>query len=192
MSAPARTATKIMIVRHGEKPGKDGQKPFGVTENGKQDDLSLSPTGWQRAGALAVLFDPARGPLQHPSLALPQHLFAGDPDRSGKGISKRPLETITPLSRRLGLTIDQTYAVGQEQQLADAAAAQSGVVLICWEHKHIPLIANRLLGDTTTAPQVWPSERFDMVLVFDLQNGAYRFSQVPQQLLAGDSPDPIS
>lgn len=191
MSAPVRTATKIMIVRHGEKPGKDGQKPYGVDEDGQQDDLSLSPTGWQRAGALAVLFDPARGPLQHPALAVPQHLFAGDPSRSGKGISKRPLETITPLSRRLGLTINQTYAVGQEQQVANAAMAHSGVVLIGWEHKHIPLIANQILGDTTTVPQSWPSERFDVVLVFDLQDGAYRFSQVPELLLYGDSADPI-
>ena len=57
----------------------------------------------------------------------------------------------------------------------------------------IPAIANQILGNDTTVPQTWPGDRFDLVWVFDWNAGAesYTFTQVPQLLLAGDSPDPI-
>lgn len=65
-------------------------------------------------------------------------------------------------------------------------------MLIGWEHKHIPLIANAILGNTS-APQKWPGNRFDMVWVFDLgaDGNAYALSQIPELLLPGDSPDPF-
>jgi len=45
-----------------------------------------------------------------------------------------------------------------------------------------------------TAPQKRPGDRFDVVWVFDLDKttGEYSFSQVPQNLLAGDQDSPIS
>jgi hypothetical protein len=66
-------------------------------------------------------------------------------------------------------------------------------VLICWEHKAIPGIASQILGNEVIAPRKWPGKRFDMVWVFDLHpaTGTYAFTQVPQLLLPGDSPDPI-
>ena len=66
-------------------------------------------------------------------------------------------------------------------------------VLIAWHHKKIPAVANAIIGDTTTCPQTWPSERFDMIWVFERDAGqaSWRFSQVPQLLLAGDSANPI-
>lgn len=67
-----------------------------------------------------------------------------------------------------------------------------GIVLIAWEHQDIPGIANLILGNSTTAPQKWPGDRFDIVWIFDLQNDAYVFSQVPQRLLAGDGNAVIS
>jgi hypothetical protein len=67
-------------------------------------------------------------------------------------------------------------------------------VLIAWQHEASPAIANQILGNDTTAPQKWPGSRFDLVWVFDLDagSGTYTFTQVPQLLLAGDSPDVIS
>ena len=64
----------IYIIRHGEKPADPpatapGQAPpalappFGVDFQGNQNPHSLLPRGWQRSGALTVLFDPA-GPLR--------------------------------------------------------------------------------------------------------------------------------
>jgi hypothetical protein len=47
-----------------------------------------------------------------------------------------------------------------------------GVVLIAWEHAFIPLIAHLIVGNTATVPQSWPSERFDVGWVFDLDPAA--------------------
>jgi hypothetical protein len=182
-------AQKIMVIRHGEKP-RGSLPPYGVTTDGEQDVNSLLVTGWTRAGALAVLFAPSRGPLQSTELAAPQHVFAGADDAGA--LSKRPFETVSVVAQKLSLTANTTYAVGQETQLAQAVIACEGVVLIGWEHKHIPLIANAILGNPS-APQTWPGDRFDMVWVFDLaEDGkSYRFSQVPELLLPGDSAEPF-
>jgi len=41
--------SKIMIIRHVEKPSKDGTV-WGVNEDGTNDNESLTIRGWQRAG----------------------------------------------------------------------------------------------------------------------------------------------
>ena len=181
-----------MLIRHAEKP--DDPPPHGVTKHGDHDPESLTVKGWQRAGALACFFAPTHGPLQSPLLATPEVLYAAAPGSSGseESKSKRPVETITPLSKKLGRGIREDFTKGQEVQVADAAMSGIGPVLICWQHKVLHLIANRILGNDTTAPQQWPGDRFDVVWVFDLQaDGSYTFAQVPQMLLKGDVPTPI-
>lgn len=113
-------ASKIMVIRHGEKPEGD-LPPYGVTAAGEQDANSLLVTGWTRAGALAVLFAPSRGPLQSPELATPRAVFAASYDAGAA--SKRPLETLSVVAQKLQINVDQTYDVGQETQLAQAAMA---------------------------------------------------------------------
>jgi hypothetical protein len=68
----------------------------------------------------------------------------------------------------------------------------SGVVLICWEHDHIPALASSVPAIAgTPIPQTWPGDRFDVIWTFTLIPGAapvqYTFGQVPQQLLSGDT-----
>ncbi|HET7234265.1 MAG TPA: hypothetical protein VFJ16_29905 [Longimicrobium sp.] len=182
---------KIMVIRHAEKPA-DTPPPQGVNADGDADPESLIAQGWQRAGALACLFDPARGPLQAPELATPQTIFAAGVGHHSH--SERPTQTVTPLAARLGLQINGSYLKGYESEMVSAALAQEGVVLIAWQHEAIPAIANQIVGNDTTVPQTWPGDRFDLVWVFDWNAGAesYTFTQVPQLLLAGDSPDPIT
>ncbi len=181
---------KIMIVRHAEKPAASGV-PFGVDANGNQDAESLIVAGWQRAGALAVLFAPSHGILQNPALVTPQFLFASGIAKHSTSL--RPQETITPLAAKLALTINTQASKGQETDVAALAMACGGVALVAWEHQDIPSIANAILGNNTTVPQSWPGSRFDLVWVFDWHHasGSYVFSQVPQQLLAGDLPTVI-
>jgi hypothetical protein len=196
------TTTKIMVIRHAEKPPtKDDDDaptdaassnkvlegpPYGVDDDGNNSNESLIVLGWQRAGALTCLFDPAYGPLQNSDLATPQHLFAS------ASKSQRPLETIEPLGSRLGL-MPTTESKNDYKDIADQAMACGGIALICWQHGDIPHIANHILGDKTTAPQKWPGDRFDLVWVFDLDSkkNTYSFKQVPQCLLHGDKSDPI-
>ena len=187
--AAASTTTKIMIIRHAEKPPSIGE-PFGVTVEGDQDVESLIIQGWQRAGALACFFAPTLGPLQSTELATPQFLFASE-SKSGGG-SARPVETITPLASKLGLT-PKTHKKSSLDKVAADAMACGGIALISWQHEDIPSIANIIVGNQTSVPQKWPGDRFDVVWVFDLNTSSntYSFSQVPQGLLAGDSADPI-
>jgi hypothetical protein len=198
----------IYIIRHGEKPADPppsgaGQTPpppappFGVDYQGNEDESSLLPQGWQRSGALAVLFDPALGTLQA-GLQVPTALLSpsyGDPSKT---IAHRTYQTIQGLSGRLGLQIASDFAEGQEPQLAASVVSScSGVVLICWEHDHIPALASSLpTVPGTGIPQKWPGDRFDVVWTFTLVPGStpaqYAFGQIPQQLLSGDTDTTIS
>lgn len=190
MSNQLRRPTKIMLLRHAEKPAKDNA-PYGVTSQGERSKESLEVRGWQRAGALANLFAAANGHSQHPVLAKPQFLYASKP-LLHKG-SLRPLETITPLGEKLRIKINADYQRSQLVSMVEDVFSHKGVVLICWQREYIPDIAAIILGKTDVAPSVWPEDRFDMIWVFDLHGSSptYRFRQIPQQLLAGDSIIPI-
>lgn len=198
---PTPTTPKIMIIRHAEKPYDDYQ---GVTPKGNDDKDALIVPGWQRAGALAVLFSPFNKALQNNQLATPQLLYAAKPNDLSKADSnnddttdhdsksKRPVETITPLSQLLQLAINENFGSEEYADMIAEAQQQQLPVLIAWQHQKIPLIANIILGNTS-APQKWPSKRFDLVWVFDLDTttGTYSLTQVPQNLLAGDLNTPI-
>lgn len=169
---------RIFLIRHAEKPD---ETHAGVSSSGAQDDEELTVRGWQRAGALIALF------ASPSALATPQFLFASHSS------SKRPKQTLLPLSEKLGIAINLDHGKGEEDRLAADAKACDGVVLICWQHEFMPAVANAILGDNVTAPQEWPKHRFDVVWVFDIDHAArkYRFRQVPQRLLGGDSAEII-
>ena len=66
------------------------------------------------------------------------------------------------------------------------------MVLICWEHHHIPAIASSLpVVSGTALPHKWPGHRYDLLWSFTLAPGPgpvrYTFGQIPQLLLAGDA-----
>ncbi|WP_293915340.1 hypothetical protein, partial [Deinococcus sp.] len=162
------TPRTITILRHAEKPSEPGspQPTFGVNEQGQAQSESLIPRGWQRAGALAAALsaDAVRSPFVRPTA-----LFApAYPD----GSLHRPGETIAPLARRLGLTVQTPVPKGQEASLVSAAlCVQSGQdVLVCWEHHHIPAIAAALAQalDVNTLPPhaaLWPDADFNSALL---------------------------
>jgi hypothetical protein len=179
-----------MVIRHAEKPSKDGE-PYGVTPQGERSKESLEVRGWQRAGALANLFAPANGHFQNTALARPQFLFASKPLRR-KG-SRRSIETLSPLADKLGIEINSGFQRNAIESMIEKAVLCKGVVLISWQHEYIPEIASQILKNGNKAPASWPEDRFDVVWVFDLDRSSskYRFKQVPQKLLNGDSGSPI-
>jgi hypothetical protein len=178
-------ADKIMVVRHAEKPGEP-PPPHGVDANGDKDKERLIVRGWQRSGSLACLFS-TWGVSARPGLAVPKTIYA----TCSHSKSRRPKETVSAVAAALKINTDLSFSEGQETELATAAEAAEGPVLIGWHHEAIPMIANAILRDDTTAPQHWSGDRFDMVWVFDRQGNGWTFSQVPQMVLAGDSPTPI-
>ena len=192
MTAPPEV---IYLIRHAEKPFKPHLS--GVDYEGGPNEHSLLPRGWQRSGALAALFHPDSGPLR-PGLRTPTLLVAPSWGHPHKTAAHRSYQTIQGLSERLALPIASPFAQGHEQQLADSlVSSPSGVVLICWEHKHLPSIAAALpLADGTVIPEKWPGDRYDVIWEFTLAPGAgpprYTFSQIPQQLLSGDAKSVIA
>jgi hypothetical protein len=178
-------ATRIMVIRHAEKPDdKDG----GVDPKGNPDKHDLIVRGWERAGALVQFFanphDP-NGPIKRPTT-----IFATEPTTGSD--SKRPLHTVTPLAKFLSLNIDSTIMEGSEGALVQAVIAANGVVLVAWHHEKIPAIANLILQNQS-APQKWPGDRFDVVWIFSrtVASAPWTFSQAPQLLLSGDSANVI-
>jgi hypothetical protein len=178
-------ATKIMIIRHAEKPSDDGSIS-GVSQAGAQDPEELVVRGWQRSGALARYFDPLNGQFVNARLGTPDVVFASAVAHHSKSL--RPQHTVLALADLLGIKLVLAHAKGDEAPLVTDVLAADGIVLIAWEHERIPLIANSILGNATTCPQSWPDDRFDLVWILDRRsaNGGWNFDQVPQMLLPGD------
>jgi hypothetical protein len=178
--------TTIMLIRHAEKP--TAPPPHGVDENGADDKNSLIVRGWQRAGALVPFF---RTPWVQ-GIRIPTVIYAAGTsdqplmiDGEDEAKSLRAVQTVTPLAQALALNVQKQYLVGQEDLLVQAIEKETGVVLVAWEHKHIPLIAQKL---SAAAPDAWPGKDvFALVWVFNASNGGYSFMSIAQDLLAGDS-----
>jgi len=156
-AAPAR----IIVIRHGEKP------PSG-------DDLDAQ--GVCRADALATAF-PAK-------FGAPAAIYAMNPnDADG---SMRPIETVTPLARALGLTIDHDYTRKQFSQLVSDIMGNSAydgkLVLICWEHKAIPDLVQAFAAGgwnegAAVIPSKWSGSDFDSAWILNFSgNPSFQIS----------------
>jgi len=180
---------RIMIIRHAEKPYDDGKEDNkGVRMDGSSSEESLAVRGWQRAGAIALLFGSTEL-AQSRGLSVPQHLYSSNPDKADKigGRSRRPKQTLIPLAQRLDFKIYATLLKGQEARLCRDVLKRAGIVLISWQHEMIPAIAAAIPGGNIPQTRIWDDERFDLVWVFDLQpDGTYSFKEVHQALLSGD------
>jgi hypothetical protein len=184
---PASDNQVIMIIRHAEKPKRSGTAQA-ITPEGEHCKHSLTVAGWMRAGALAALFAPHGG--EPPTgLHRPDAVYgpAYEPGRS-----VRSVQTVTPLAARLGLDVDTRYAAGEEAYLADELRTRPGATLVAWKHSAISTLAERLGHVTPTPPARWPGARFDMVWTFTRDGSGWRFAQIPQMLLPGDLPYPIT
>jgi len=182
---------KIMLIRHAEKPD-DAGTTAGVAQSGARDPEELIVQGWQRSGALARFFSPIDGHFSDSRITTPNVIFAAAVAKHSKTL--RPQHTVLCVADLIGLQLDLSHPKGDEDALVADALARDGVVLIAWQHEAIPGIANQILGNTTTCPQAWSGDRFDLVWVFDrLPNDqGWAFTQVPQMLLPGDKKDSIS
>src|SRR5262245_45688061 len=120
-------ATKVMLIRHAERPSDDGTV-HGVTKEGLQSEDELSVRGWQRAGALVRFFSPLEGHASKAGIATPTALFA--PAVAGAVKSKRSKHTILPLAKLLSIRIRTDIEKGQEKLLAEVVRGAEGVVLV--------------------------------------------------------------
>jgi hypothetical protein len=190
--------SKIMIIRHAEKPPLAPNKtgPWDVEVNGQPGGgKSLIVPGWQRAGALNNFFAPYKAKPANKRIVTPDCIYAASPTKE----TQRPFETVTPLaawlkykqgSRQFNVSFD---VGGGENALAKSVLARSGVVLICWEHDNIMpnLIGhiNERIGISNYAeiPNPFP-DVFYLVWILDLSKKGthYKWRSVNQNLVAGD------
>ena len=180
------SARTILLIHHGEPPDSPdptGARAGGVDEAGLPDSESLTPRGWQRAGALALLFSGAV-----PGWIRPDGLFAC---ASHPGRSRLAEQTLTPLARLTGLPLDCSVQEGDEATVLRRAMAVTETVLICWPSESIARLARLVMGERQMLPTVWPSERHDLVwrMVRGV-GGLWRFEQRYQRVLCGDTRQP--
>jgi broad specificity phosphatase PhoE len=181
-------ARMIMLVRHAEKPLHPCGSPRGVNPDGDHDPHSLTVTGWIRAGALVELFAPSRG--EPPAeLRRPDTIYAS---AYAGGHSKRSMQTVGPLSARLGLEVVTRYAAGDEAHLTREISTRPGATLIAWHHEALHRIGHHLDEVHPNPPHRWPADRFDLIWTFTPDDHGWRFAQIPQLLLPGDLPYPIA
>ncbi len=197
MSSRPRT---IMVIRHGEKPPK-GDKPSlpssvdqseaderAIDEEGKEQPRSLTARGWQRAGALAVIFG-----AEHPAAPLVRPTALMSPDYGKDTPIHRPTQTIRPLARKIGVTPTTPGPKGHEERIVKEAILSSpGDVLVCWEHDRIPVIMAELAHELSIAElpataEKWPDDDFDSVIIVACAaDGSYTATVVSQEALDGD------
>jgi hypothetical protein len=125
----------VILIRHGEKDSGN----------------NLSPRGVQRSKCLAELFTNTTGPFPTP----PSHLFAYT-DKS----SNRSMETLAPLSYRIGVAIDTDMGRDDVKGLVariEMLPAEE-TMLVCWEHTVLTKIA-KALG--VVSPPSYPSSEYD-------------------------------
>ncbi|MCA9032537.1 MAG: histidine phosphatase family protein [Planctomycetaceae bacterium] len=208
--------TKIMIIRHAEKPGTyGGQQYNGVNAVGDADDESLVTLGWERAGGLAGLLYPEGGRPLPAELATPDFIIAADfAEHHSKEPSQRPYQTISALAAKLDITAETSFSKSDYAKMVayalslNSTSDESCTVLISWQHQDIlpkdsdDSIVTEIMKQTGTSSGSlpiptgsWPGDRYDMVFVLDRPTGTgpmTSFTQVPQLLLAGDSSTPIA
>jgi broad specificity phosphatase PhoE len=178
---PPKPPRTILIIRHAEK-----------TDDA--DDVHLSKKGRERADALGALFK--KTPTRPKPFPSPDFIFA----TRSSNFSQRPVETVTPLALTLKLSVNSQYRnqamddppdpkKKAQRELAEELLSgkyAGKTVLICWHHGTIPELA-RLLG-AADCPKKWKAPVFDRVWQINYdERGQASFSDLPQQLLPGDS-----
>jgi broad specificity phosphatase PhoE len=169
-------ASQIFLLRHAQKPRHHHPHEGGVSEDGSPDPESLSVLGWQHAGAIALLFAMPEPVLRPLGLARPDALVVSPPEKREENggparrevgsHSRRPLQTLAPLARRLGLPLVTDHLRGEEPRLVADIVARDGVVLVAWQHEELPQIGRLIAGETAGVPETWPDELYDRVWRF--------------------------
>jgi broad specificity phosphatase PhoE len=140
------TNARILLMRHAEKAGN----PM---------DPHLSQDGSTRAAKLAD-YIPA-------TFGVPQFLIATSISKH----SMRPIETIEPLSAKIGVAVDSTYADQDYgalavQLLSEPRYAEAGtLIVVCWHHGNIPSMARALGAKPGSYPDPWDALVFNQILV---------------------------
>jgi hypothetical protein len=135
-------------------------------KTGDPMDPHLSQDGSKRAAKLADYIPDTFG--------VPQFLIATSISKH----SMRPIETIEPLSAKIGVPVDSTYADQDYgalagQLLSEPRYAEAGtVIVICWHHGNIPSMAHALGAKPGSYPDPWDANVFNQILILKYSGGS--------------------
>ncbi len=163
----------ILIIRHAEKTGDE-------------NDVHLSDQGKKRAQVIEKLFEASKDRAE--PLPKPDYIFAAHVSKK----SDRPVETVTPLAKKLNLELDSRFdskpagAVELKKELFGSEKYFGKTILVSWRHNAIPQLAETL--GAHDVPAKWSDDVFDRVwqLSYDDQ-GHVTFRDRPQRLFPTDS-----
>ncbi|WP_273825857.1 flagellar basal body-associated protein FliL [Pseudomonas asplenii] len=175
-TTPGLSNATVLIVRHAEKPNQG---------------RGLSPRGEQRAQAYAHYFAPLQ--LEGQGL-VPQRLIATSDSKQ----SDRPRLTLTPLSQRLQLPIEQPYADKDVDKLVKSLGKtnRAAVLLIAWHHGQIDNLIGAFGADVKKiiGQKHWPEDVYDWLLVLRFDDHGQliqsRSEKIQEHLLPGDGGTP--
>jgi hypothetical protein len=168
----SKAPAMVFIIRHAEKPLGGGKDP------------DLAPQGFKRAQVLPTLFLQQPGSSELPRLPRPDAIFASDFSKN----SKRPIETVMPLSQALHLPVNHDFADLETGPIAKQILSgkyAGKVVLICWHHGEIPHLAEAF--GVTGVPKRWDDTVYDQIWMIEWLNGKPQMSMISENLLPGDS-----
>jgi hypothetical protein len=141
----------LLLMRHAEKPTDES-------------DPDLSAEGLERAKNLPARVNAILG-------GTVQYIFAAKDSTH----SDRPVETVTPLSLTVGVDIDSDFADKGYTTLAGQILTQDRYrdkrIAVCWHHNNLPNFADALGAAPGSYPNPWPSQIFDLILVFEWDSG---------------------
>src|SRR5262249_20267362 len=130
---------KVLVMRHAEKP----DDPL---------DPDLSEAGRERAKKLVHYVLETFGK--------PQFLFASAASKH----SRRPIETLEPLSKECDVDIDTSFADQDYGALAHTLHKtpiyEGALIVICWHHGNIPSLAHALKANPGDYPDPWDPSVF--------------------------------
>jgi phosphohistidine phosphatase SixA len=137
--------SRIILMRHADKPDDP-------------DDPDLSTAGVTRAQHLATYIPQTFGK--------PDYIIATARSKH----SDRPVETVEPLGRAVGLSIQHDIPDKDFEDLVDEifsdAAYRGKTVVICWHHGTLPAIAALLGAPAGSYPDPWPNDTYNVILDF--------------------------
>jgi hypothetical protein len=161
----------ILVIRHGEKPASG---PL------------LSPAGQARAQAYVGYFKSFA--VGSKPLKL-DYLFAAADSKE----SQRPRLTIEPLSKALGLAIDDKFSGTKPQDVVRAIRKKPAgqQFLICWHHAQVPQLLTTLGADPKgVLPKgKWPNSVFGWViqLCYDSNSHLVEAKRIEENLMPDDA-----
>ncbi len=144
----------------------------------------LNAEGKERGEALHKLFEKSdKRPMPFDT---PDFIFATKNSKK----SHRPVETVTPLAKKLKLPINSEFSNADEEKLAEELFGNpkyaGKTILIAWHHGTTPELTGKLKA--TGFPESWKDEVFDRVwqITYD-EKGKATFTDRPQHLMPKDS-----